>query len=120
MKWIITEDRVNGAEEQPMAGPNWQTRMVPVAKVGKGLEVGHSPTEKINTDARVAEYASELPTAFQLQDDDGEVYFEGRCADLGLYDADEAFEPLDRFESYGCTTMMYRPANDPTALWEQL
>lgn len=114
MKWIITRDHVNGPYDPKTKGAAVLT------EPGIGCAVGRNPSCKCVTPARVAEYANELPTAFQLLDDDGEVYFEGRCADLGLYDADEAFEPLDRFESYGCTTMMYRPANDPTAFWEQL
>lgn len=119
MKWIITEDHVNGKEELPTAGPNWETRMVPVTTVGKGLEVGRNTTDKLDTDARVAEYADGLPFEFRLLDDDMNVYFVGRCGDLDQADGDEAFEPLDCVgKRYGAVQMEYRRFKDQE--WEML
>lgn len=115
MKWIITADRVNGQDDPKTDKPFVLT------EPGIGCAVGRRPGGKLKTPADVATYAEGMPTAFQLLDDDGEVYFEGLCEDLGQFDGDQAFEPLDVVgEAYGCTTMMYRAAADANAAWEQL
>lgn len=45
-------------------------------------------------------------TAFKLKDDDGILYFRGKCTD------DSSFSPLDEFgAAYGCTILEYRNAN---------
>lgn len=120
MKWIITEDHVNGTV--PMAKDGCLAdKMVPITSVGPGSAVGRNPTDKIDSDARLREYANELPCEFQLLDDDDNLYFVGRCSDLSQQDANSAFEPLDRLGAvYGCTTMMYRAAGNSLAAWEQL
>ena len=42
-------------------------------------------------------------TAFKLKDDDGILYFRGKCLD------DSSFDPLDDFgAAYGCTILEYR------------
>ena len=47
-------------------------------------------------------------TAFKLKDDDGNLYFRGKCLD------DSSFSPLDEFgAAYGCTILEYRN-NDGT------
>lgn len=57
--------------------------------------------------------AKQLPYEFRLLDDDGEVYFSGKCGDLEQADGDQAFEPLDWSESrYGCTEMQYRKVGE--------
>ena len=51
-------------------------------------------------------------TAFKLKDDDGILYFRGKCLD------DSSFSPLDEFgAAYGCTILEYRN-NDGT--WSAL
>lgn len=113
MKWIITKDHVNGP-----TNPKTDEPFV-LEEPGIGCAVGRNPTDKCNTPARVAEYANELPCEFRLLDDDQNVYFEGRCADPGLYSADEVFEPLDRIgEAYGAVHMEYRKVGDEE--WEAL
>ncbi len=63
--------------------------------------------------------ANAMPYEFRLLDDDGEVYFTGKCSDLNEVDADQAFEPLDWAEPrYGCTEMQYRKVGDQE--WETL
>jgi hypothetical protein len=48
---------------------------------------------------------SQLPYQFRLLDDDGELYYQGRCDDR---DSDEAFEPLDWARDYaGATEIQY-------------
>ena len=47
---------------------------------------------------------TDLPIRFQLLDDDGELYYEGRMSTLDC-DGDAAFAPLDWVESDGCTEM---------------
>ena len=57
--------------------------------------------------------AAALPFEFRLLDDDGEVYFSGKCGNLDEADADQAFEPLDWAErNFGCTEMQYRLNNE--------
>ena len=63
--------------------------------------------------------AKAMPYEFRLLDDDGEVYFAGKCGDLEQADADQAFEPLDWAEPrYGCTEMQYRKRGE--AKWRTL
>ncbi len=52
---------------------------------------------------------------FRLLDDDGNVYFHGKCiTDFG----EEAFAPLDDFgAAYGCTDIQYR---NEKGEWESL
>lgn len=113
MKWIITKDHVNG-----QINPKTYEPFV-LEEPGIGCAVGRNPTDKCDTPARVAEYANELPCEFRLLDDDMNTYFEGRCADPGLYGADEVFEPLDRIgEGYGAVHMEYRKVGAEE--WEML
>lgn len=54
---------------------------------------------------------------FRLLDDDGNIYFYGKClTDFG----ENAFNPLDRFggPGYGCTDIQYK--NAETGEWESL
>lgn len=115
MKWIITEDHINGPDNPKTDRPVVMT--LPCL----GCSVGRHPGGKFMTVSEIAVYSKGLPTAFQLVDDDDEVYFEGLCEDLSQFAADRAFDPLDSLgRAYGCTTLMYRSANDPNAAWEQL
>lgn len=115
MKWIITEDHINGPDNPKTDRP------VVMTLPGIGCPVGRHPGGKFMTVGEITVYSNELPCEFQLLDDDDNLYFVGRCSDLSQQDANSAFEPLDRLgAAYGCTTMMYRPAGDPLAAWEQL
>lgn len=69
--------------------------------------------------AELQALAAKLPYEFRLMDDDGEVYFTGKCGDIEDADADSAFEPLDwAMPRYGCTSMEYRRLNHTD--WEPL
>lgn len=115
MKWIITEDHINGPDNPKTDRP------VVMTLPGIGCSVGRHPGGKFMTVDDVTVYSNELPCEFQLLDDDDNLYFVGRCSDLSRQDANSAFEPLDRLGvNYGCTTMMYRTAGNPLAAWEQL
>ena len=48
---------------------------------------------------------------FRCYDDDGVLYFWGRCSS-------QSFDPLDFGEQYGCTTIEYK--NPSTGVWEVL
>lgn len=63
----------------------------------------------------VYDAACDLPHRFQLFDDDGNVYYEGRSSSA---DDDDAFDPLDWAESdSGCTYIEYQQAD---GTWEIL
>lgn len=54
-----------------------------------------------------------LPYEFRLLDDDGELYFSGKCGDLDNADQDHAFAPLDwAMNDSGCTRMDYRKVGE--------
>ena len=73
---------------------------------------------KFPANAELEALAAKLPYEFRLLDDDGEVYFTGKCGDIEEADADSAFAPLDWAESFGCTSMEYRRLNHTD--WEPL
>lgn len=84
-------------------------KMVPITSVGPGSAVGRNPTDKIDSDARLREYANELPCEFQLLDDDDNLYFVGRCSDLR-----EVAAKVDAStrEPYGIETSTSHQADD--------
>jgi hypothetical protein len=102
MKWLILKE--------PIAAELG----TPPDSIGHGrVKPAHRPViDAINAEAReqfLAEYTVLWPYEFQLLDDDGAVYFEGKCGDLALAPADEAFAPLDWAKNdSGCTEMRYR------------
>ena len=57
---------------------------------------------------------------FKLYDDDGQLYYEGRTADINE-DEERAFAPLDwaRYKA-GCTIMKYRLHADYNGEWLEL
>ena len=82
MQWVITKDFINSDDA-----------------VTRDKEVGRGtyPFDK----------RSNLPHHFRLLDDDGEVYFQGKC-DFDCHDESDGFAPLDDFGiTYGCTTIQY-------------
>ncbi len=81
--WIIDLDFVNDGEADGLCGPAGYT--------GRG----HDLTKR-----------------FRMRDDDGEVYYEGRCRG-------ESFAPLDDFgrPGAGCTTIEYQ---DGQGRWRAL
>lgn len=102
MKWIITEDRIHASK---------------VANLLGRTAAGH--LSAAGAAAFLTEHTAVLVDNFRLLDDDGEVYLIGLCEDLGQFDGDTAFEPLDQIgHLYGCTTMQYR--RHPNAKWETL
>jgi len=100
MNWIITHD------------PDHQTQYT-----GRYEGKFHN-CHKFPALAELQALAAKLPYEFRLLDDDGEVYFTGKCGDIMEADADHAFAPLDWAEQFGCTSMEYRQQNHTD--WEQL
>ena len=91
MKWIITEDLLE-------------------ADSRVAYRVGNV-SGKADADLLIYE--------FRLSDDDGEVYYVGRCGDLDDAYEEQAFAPLDwAMADSGCTTMEYRKVG--TSNWETL
>lgn len=89
MFWMITKDLIDDGESK---------------FVGRVPKIVRDTTEEGKL-----QWAKELPCEFRLYDDDGELYYEGKCGDLSQYDEEHAFAPLDWAMSYsGCTTMQYR------------
>lgn len=81
MPWIIDEDLIASPSARP--GTNCNA----VGLVGPGSYKGDG---------------SELTARFQMLDDDGEVYYRGRCHKY-------SFGPMDDFgtPNAGCTTIQY-------------
>lgn len=103
MRWIILKDVISKDEPQY----NCELR-------------GSLPKNLQNEDEKAKrEWAKTLPFEFRLFDDDGELYYEGRCGDLEAADGDNAFAPLDWAEANdGCTRMDYRKVGEQE--WETL
>jgi hypothetical protein len=119
MKWLILKE--------PIAAELG----TPPDSIGHGrVKPAHRPViDAINAEAReqfLAEYTVLWPYEFQLLDDDGAVYFEGKCGDIALAPTDEAFAPTDEAfapldwakNDSGCTEMRYRKVGADK--WETL
>lgn len=79
-----------------------------------------SEARRVAVNEFIERNAAELPHEFQLLDDDGEVYYTGRCGNLNDADGDSAFAPLDwATPRFGCTEMRFRLAGTADA-WETL
>ena len=100
MKWIITSDEFHDGREGLMGTYPTVTKLDRVQGKSR-LEVAAE---------YVAQHAGDYPYEFRLLDDDGEVYYVGRCGDINQADGDHAFHPMDCFEGEGVTTMEYRQA----------
>lgn len=102
MFWIITKD--TSTEARQVGGGRYPT-------VGGPEQVKSKPLDQRVTE--IEQYLAMQPKRFcfefRLLDDDGEVYYEGRCGNLDKASGDSAFEPLDWAEGHaGCTEMQYR------------
>lgn len=117
MRWVITKDVINADDEK---GRHW---------VGFGSSKPnnearrHQPLSHINSFLdkvlNKVEGLAAFPFEFRLLDDDGEVYYEGRCGDLDQADESAAFAPLDWARNNdGCTTLEYRRVGESG--WEVL
>lgn len=84
-QWVITTDNISDGDDVGICGPK------------DGFIVG-----------------APMPHKFRLKDDDGEVYYYGRCA------CDSSFSPLDDFgqPNAGATSIEYR--NPKTKRYEVL
>lgn len=89
MRWIIITDHIDN---------------------GNAVNFGQfdDETRRYQNESKVADTLATMATEFQLLDDDGEVYFEGRTRFINQ-SAELAFAPLDWAEAYGCTELRYRP-----------
>lgn len=104
MRWIITKDLISEPDEGNAVGYNGD----------KGFVLARMRDAK-----KVEQFAANLPVMFKLLDDDGEVYFTGKCDDPALYDESQAFGALDwAMPSFGCTTFKFY--NKATKCWEVL
>ncbi len=85
MAWVIDKDHIADADARPGTCRNAVGLMGPRGYKGDGSELTHR---------------------FRILDDDGEVYYEGRC---DTCDDDNALEPLDNFgtPNAGATTIQY-------------
>jgi hypothetical protein len=112
MKWLILKE--------PIAA----TLNCPPLCIGQGrVKQAHSPViDAASAEARdvlLENYTVLWPYEFQLLDDDGQVYFEGKCGDVNDADQDAAFAPLDWASGYaGCTEMRVRKVGG--SKWEAL
>lgn len=105
MKWVITEDHITTAEDIKDG--------ILVSRVGYG---GDTKADGVQEGFNVCKVKSEdLPYAFKLYDDDGELYYEGRSNNRA---SEFAFYPLDwAMEDSGCTYIEYLQDNGK---WEML
>lgn len=114
MNWVITRDLINQENTGPAYSHLPDSAPTPCNEVGKTRSC-----ERVVDPDQLKKLANSLPMHFRLLDDDGEVYFYGRCQDLGQFCADEAFSPLDMIGAgYGCTEMQYRKIGETK--WETL
>jgi hypothetical protein len=95
MKWIITHDVLEPTSSFPYRAGNV-----------KGTK-----------EERQA-LATGMPYEFRLLDDDGEVYYLGRCGDIADAYEEQAFAPLDWAAGEGAVSLEYRKAG--TTGWEIL
>lgn len=114
MEWIIAKDHINkGAQEVSRVG---------VGSWKKATRESWSPGSTKRSDFTLeqrAAFAQSLPYEFQLYDDDGELYYEGKCGDITDAPEHLAFAPLDYgMADAGCTTLKYRKAG--VGKWEVL
>ena len=104
MQWIITKDKIN------TGGPfDVESRAYKVWNAPKDTKAQYKecPPEAMEPFKRA--FARGLNYEFRLFDDDGELYYEGKCKDLDQQDEESAFAPLDWAEhDAGCTRMDYR------------
>lgn len=106
MEWIITKDLINTEEGD--------TQKVNVGRKDYATLILEKDSQPIYLD-----YIDALPYEFQLLDDDGELYYEGKCGDLAEASESKAFEPLDwAMSDVGATAMIYRKRG--SANWEML
>lgn len=92
MRWVITEDHRNKAEDT-----------VP-SRVGRGNFM--------------KAIANVLTFQFRLYDDDGVLYYSGRCDDPQKFEESKALAPLNYgMADAGCTRMDYRK---PGGGWQTL
>lgn len=96
MEWIVTKDLINTQDGD--------TQKVNVGRKDYGTLL----LEKGSPQA-FQDHIAQLPYEFQLLDDDGILYYEGKCGDLAEASEQKAFEPLDwAMADVGCTEMLYR------------
>ena len=109
MQWIITLDHL---EDKCHGLGNYD------GKEGIVREKSREQRHEL-VGAHVQAHAASLPYEFRLLDDDGEVYFSGRCGDIAAAFEDAAFAPLDWAEpNFGCTELQYRAVG--ATEWETL
>lgn len=96
MEWIITKDLINIHEGDAL-------------KVNVGRKDYDTLVLEKNEPLAYQDHIANLPYEFQLFDDEGSLYYEGKCGDLTQADEQKAFEPLDwAMADVGCVEMLYR------------
>ncbi|UBM12804.1 hypothetical protein [Cupriavidus metallidurans] len=113
MQWLILKDLINK--------PGGSTP----SRVGRGYIRNENDRNLISGLPReglkhaLKGFTENWSDEFRLKDDDGAVYYEGRCNGLDDADQDNAFAPLDwAMNDAGCTTMEVRKVGSAT--WEVL
>lgn len=102
MEWVITQDLIATDSSTNRAGYAYLLKSV------REKLNAENETLSARTAAKLA-YAETLPFRFRLLDDDGNVYYVGKCGDLDNASCEAAFGPLDwAMNDSGCTEMQYR------------
>ncbi|TSP14045.1 hypothetical protein [Cupriavidus campinensis] len=107
--WIITRDHLHEKS------PDTYSTCVGRGDCKKEVRLALPGVPKEARKAFDAELRKQMPFAFRLYDDDGELYYEGLSSDR---DSETAFQPLDwAMADSGCTRIDYKQ-DDGT--WETL
>ncbi|MDR9847060.1 hypothetical protein [Herbaspirillum huttiense] len=104
MHWIITKDLMPIGDISHVGKGNLPSDLKEKLKFADGVLTRH---------ALIGDFRKTLNFEFRLFDDDGELYYEGKCGDLDKADQERAFEPLDwAMNDSGCTRMDYRKVGE--------
>lgn len=105
--WVVTKDYIH--DDTPLA--DW-------GKLGKGVDVNvQGPGRATPEEIRKAELEGQ---PFRMYDDDGILYYSGRCWSFDGDGSEQAFGPLDDYgkPNAGATEIRYRDRT--TGKWETL
>jgi hypothetical protein len=110
MKWLIPKDLIASAGESTAVGEG------NVSQESRNI-IRALPSEAVGS--FLAGFTKSWSHEIRLYDDDGELYYEGRCDQLDQADQDAAFAPQDwATNEAGCTSTKYRKVG--ATKWEDL
>lgn len=114
MQWLILKDLINKPGNSEGITPR-----VGVGDVPRQTRDAIRALPKEAVDPFLQGLTKDWSDEFRLKDDDGEVYYVGRCDGLDDACEESAFAPLDyAMADAGCTSMEYRKVG--TAEWKVL